>query len=177
MSYKVLKTIDMTLDKSSIQNAINEVKRFRDMLTQTLADLAAELAKQGAEIAKMQVTSFDAVDTGDLENSIYGYYDPTSRIGYVIAGSAHAFYVEYGTGIVGAQNPHPEPERAAWEYDVNNHGNDGWYYYPGDGSGLFSDKSALAWTRGMPARPFMYNTLVWLEEATEAIARTKWDQM
>lgn len=177
MSYKVLKTIDMTLDKRSIQQAINEIKQFRKQLQETLTELVNELTKQGAQVAKMQVTSMDAVETAELENSIYGYYDPQSRIGYVIAGSPHAFFVEYGTGIVGAGSPHPEPERAGWAYDVNGHGNAGWWYPSEDGWYLAKNGNMLAWTKGMPARPFMYNTMVWLEEAAETVARTMWDQM
>lgn len=177
MSYKVLKTIDMTLDKGSIQQAINEIKQFRKQLQETLTELVNELTKQGAQVAKMQVTSMDAVDTGYLENSIYGYYDHGKHVGYVFAPAPYAFYVEYGTGIVGAVNPHPEASERGIQYDQNNHGNKGWWYPSEDGWYLAKDGTKLAWTKGMPARPFMYNTMVWMEEAAETIARTKWDQM
>ena len=177
MSYKVLKTIDMTLDKGSIQNAIKEVQNFQKQLKETMWDLVQELTNQGVRVAKMQVASMDAVDTDLLESTIYGYFDAGSRIGYVAAPAPYAFFVEYGTGIVAeTEGKHPIPELGEG-YDVNGHGFNGWWYPSENGWYLTKDGTLLAWTRGMPARPFMYNTLVWLEEAAKTIASTKWDQM
>lgn len=171
----------MTLDRQSIDRAIRELQECKRQLTEAMNALVRELADQGAQVARMQVASFDAVDSGALEHSIYGYYDPDSRIGYVIAGAAHAFYVEYGTGVVGMGHPHPEPERAGWEYAIGDNifttkdGRVGWIYNAGS-SGVFgspelSEGKGWAFTEGQPSRPFMYNTLVWLEEAAEALGR------
>ena len=172
MSHKTIASIDMTLDAKSIDNAIREIRHIKEQLVEAMNDLIRKLADEGVKEAKAQVAAMDAVDTGELERSIYGYYDPDSRIGYVIAGAAHAFYVEYGTGIVGAGEPHPDPKSAAWAYDVNDHGEGGWWYPSEKGWYLADDGTRLAWTKGMPARPFMYNTMVWLEEAARALGRT-----
>lgn len=178
MSHKTWRTIEMTLTRQSIDRAIKEIRECQRQLTEAMAALVQELADQGAQVAKMQVASFDAVDSGELEHSIYGYYDPDSRIGYVIAGAAHAFYVEYGTGIIGTLEPHPEAAEAGWQYMVGEHikvgpgGHIGWWYDKStDGDDVFSGNGDYHWTRGQPARPFMYNTLVWLEEAAEALGR------
>ena len=166
---RVWHTIDMELTSSSINAAIRHINKCRDELISAMNDLIDKLATQGAQIARMQVVSFDAVDTGELEHSIYGYFDPESRIGYVIAGAAHAFYVEYGTGPRGAASPHPEAGEAAWQYMVGekihtaSNGVTGWYYTGDDGK--------AHWTRGQPSRPFMYNTYVWLEEAAESLGK------
>lgn len=173
MSHKTIASIDMTLDAKSIEGAMREIRHIRDQLVEAMNDLIRKLADEGVKEAKAQVASMDAVDTGELERSIYGYYDPESRIGYVIAGAAHAFYVEYGTGPVGEDNPHPEPERAGWDYNIGPtiHQNEqhpewgvGWWY-PGD-------DGKPHWTQGQPSRPFMYNTMVWLEEAARVLGRT-----
>lgn len=66
----------------------------------------------------------------------------------ITVGSEYGIYVEYGTGIIGANKPHPHP----WAYDVNNHGYAGWNYIGSDGK--------LHWTAGQPSKPFMY--LTWL---------------
>lgn len=72
--------------------------------------------------------------------------------GFIISvDSDYAEYVEYGTGIVGSNNPHPKPIN--WQYDVNAHGDEGWKYIGDDGK--------LHWTKGMPSRPFMYDTWLW----------------
>lgn len=178
----ILKHIDIELTKSSLNNAIKEVNRFKAQLTESMNDLVQRLTEEGASVAKIQVASMEAVDTGELEGSIYGYYDPQTRIGYVIAGAAHAFYVEYGTGPIGAENPHPDPGTANWEYAIGDHirpgpgGQMGWWYDK-SGDGVFSGDGSYRWTRGQPSRPFMFNTLQWLEEAAETIASTVWNQM
>ena len=180
---KVLKTIDFELTPSSINSAIRELKRFQEMFVQSMSELIQRLAEEGAQVARIQVASMDAVDTGQLEGSIYGYYDPQSRIGYVIAGAAHAFYVEYGTGSVGMANPHPEASAAGWQYMIGEHiklgpGGMGWWYDKStDGDDTFEGDGQYHWTLGQPARPFMFNTLQWLEEAAAAIAETVWSQM
>ena len=126
MSHKTIASINMTLDAKSIDNAIREIRHIQEQLVEAMNDLIRKLADEGVKEAKAQVAAMDAVDTGELERSIYGYYDPESRIGYVIAGAAHAFYVEYGTGPVGEDNPHPEPERAGqiliycWKENIYN---------------------------------------------------------
>lgn len=176
MSYKTWRSIDISLNRSSLDRAIREIRECQRQLTEAMNALVQELADQGAQVAKMQVASFEAVDSGELLHSIYGYYDPDSRIGYVIAGAAHAFYVEYGTGIIGAIEQHPLASEAGWEYMVGEHikagpgGHIGWWYDKSS-DGTFSGNGDYHWTRGQPSRPFMYNTLVWLEEAAEALGR------
>lgn len=182
---RILKTIDIELTPKSLNNAIKELERFQKMFTESMNELIQKLTEEGVKVAKIQVASMDAVDTGQLENSIYGYYDPSSRIGYVIAGAAHAFYVEYGTGIIGAIEQHPMAAEAGWEYMVGDHitigpgGHIGWWYNKdSDGDNVFRGETKnFHWTRGQPARPFMFNTMQWLEEAAETIASTVWSQM
>lgn len=179
---KILKHIDIELTRSSLTNAIKEVNFFRDQLTQSMNDLMQKLVDEGISVARIQIASMDAVDTGALEHSIAGYFDPQTRIGYVYSGSMYAIYVEYGTGPLGAQNPHPAPETAMWRYSSGEHiqlygDKFGWVYKKGD-EGVFSGEGGgYVWTQGYPSRPFMYNTLQWLEEAAETIASTVWNQM
>lgn len=181
MSYKTWRTIEFSLNRRSIDHAIREIEACQQQLRDAMNRFIEDLAHQGAEIAKMQVASFDAVDSGELEHSIYGYFDPQSRIGYVIAGAAHAFYVEYGTGPRGMNEPHPEAAEAGWEYMIGKSIKDGpgglgWWYNKGSDD-TFSDPELSGgegwhWTHGQPSRPYMYNTLIWLEEAAEALGRT-----
>lgn len=157
MSYKVLKAINMELSTQSINQAIREIKLFRKELLEKCWELVQALTMEGAEIAKMQVASMDAVDTGELEQSIKGLFIPSERCGFVIAEAPYAIYVEYGTGIVGESEPHPEAQ-GNYDYDVHHHDVFGWVYK--------SDKDGkYHWTAGYISRPFMYNTLRWLEEA------------
>lgn len=175
MGYKTWRSIEMTLDPKSIKQALRELEECKRQLVEALTELTKTLQEQGVQVAKMQVASFDAVDSGELEHSIFGHYNEQSRIGYIIAGAPHAFYVEYGTGAVGADAPHPMASEAGWEYMVGPHikegpGGLGWWYDKSS-DGVFSGDGDYHWTRGQPARPFMYNTFVWLEEAAQALGR------
>ena len=68
---------------------------------------------------------------------------------YIYTDCDWAAFVEFGTGVVGKSNPHPDTGLANWKYDTNNHGEAGWWYF-NDGE--------WHWTKGMPSRPFMYET-------------------
>ena len=154
--------IKMKLTTRSIEKAINEVKAYKRQLSEKAAALIKALVEAGVEIAKAQVRELGAVYTGELEESITGFFDPEAGIGIIRAGAPYAIYVEFGTGIVGKQNPHPAPE--GWKYDINEHGEKGWVY--------FNERDQKwHWTKGMVSRPFMYNTLLELQRQVEDIAR------
>lgn len=74
-------------------------------------------------------------------------------------------YKEYGTGIVGSQNPHVAEALSSmgWKYDVNQHGEKGWFYPKGDGT--------YGWTKGLPASKKFWQALQRAEEAFPEIAR------
>ena len=72
------------------------------------------------------------IDTGMLENTCW-----------------HAALVEYGTGIIG-KGTHPDPA-SGYQYDVNNHGEEGWFFYDQEGN--------IHWTRGMVAHRFLYDAI------------------
>lgn len=175
MSSYVLKNISMTLDRSSINKAIQEVKRFRQELTDAMTGLCNALLEEGVQMAKIEVVALGAFDTGGLEASIgHGAFDAESRTGMIYAGAYYAFFVEYGTGVVGEANPHPglaagvgNPPLVMGQngnvydgYDSQGHGEKGWVYI-GDTDGK------LHWTKGYRSRPFMYNTLRYLQNYVE----------
>jgi len=154
--------IRFTLDEKEIERAINEVKDFRKEFIEKCNRLVEALTDYGAEVARIQVARLDAVYSGELMNSIEGYYSPSTNVGIIKAGAYYAAYVEFGTGVVGSRSPHPNPQ--GWQYDVNNHGDEGWIYYNDDVGGF-------RWTKGFKSRPFMYNTARQLEKDCKTIAR------
>lgn len=86
-------------------------------------------------------------------------------------------YFEYGTGIVGSQNPHPNPIN--WTYDINDHGDRGWIYVPTENYHLdyateiypTRNGTLIARTRGMEANPFLYDTWLWGKRSVVNIIR------
>lgn len=153
--------IKFSLDTKDIDRAIKEVQQFKKEFIEKCNRLIEALTDYGVEVAKVQVAQLDAWYTGELMESIEGYYSPTYGVGIIKAGAYYSAYVEFGTGVVGSQSPHPNPQ--GWQYDVNAHGDEGWIYYDDD-SGNFR------WTKGFKSRPFMYNTARELEKECKRIA-------
>ena len=157
-----MRKISFGLSVKEINRAIREVEKYKAELNAKVSMLIEALTDYGVEVAKAQVRELGAWYTGELESSIEGYFSPSVGVGIIKAGAPYAVYVEFGTGIVGKSQPHPSPDD--WRYDINNHGDRGWWY--------FNDYTGHPqWTKGMPSRPFMYNTARELENACERIAR------
>ena len=147
--------------EKSIQNAIEELKRYQSELTYKCQLMAEKLAEKGVEIARVQIADLDAIFTGELIQSIHAEYKTSVNGGAVwavVASSEHAIFVEMGTGIVGKASPYKGklPEGLTWEYASGktirqlSDGRYGWFYPGKDGQWYF--------TEGLPSRPFMYNT-------------------
>lgn len=162
-----MKTININLfDKGSFKAAIAEIEMVEQKLREGLNELCRKLLDEGVNVAKMQLMSFPAVDTGALMASIgHGAFDPASGTGVIYAGAYYAFFVEYGTGMRGGANPHPASAEGDFAvlssngkgvYDGYNSDKPGWYYVGNDGKWHY--------TEGMEARPFMYNTMMTLAD-------------
>jgi hypothetical protein len=146
------KKINFTLSPSSIQSAIKEIQKYQSEITYKCQKLSQRLAEEGVFIARVKIAEYDAIYTSELLQSIKSEYGGVIQNGgkwIIYTGCDWAPFVEFGTGIVGSQNPHPDTSLVNWKYDINDHGDAGWSYYK-DGQ----------WhrTKGMPSRPFMYET-------------------
>lgn len=127
------KQINFTYDSpTSIDNAIKEMRSYQANITYKCKLLAERLASIGVEIARVNVADFEAIYSGELLLSIKAEYNgsiPNGASWMVITDCPWAFYVEFGTGIVGANSLHPDTGIANWKYDINQHGDMGWYYF------------------------------------------------
>ena len=138
----------MSLSEKSIQNAIRELRAYQNSLTYKCQLLAEKLAEKGVEIARVQIADLDAIFTSELISSVHAEYEGSTKGGgiwAVIAGTDHAAFVEFGTGIVGQQSPYP----GKTIHQISD-GRYGWFYQDDNGDWWF--------TEGMPSRPFMYLT-------------------
>lgn len=145
-------------DLNSIKNAKDLLIKYRDDIEYQTNKTVEQLTQMGYEYM-MSIVKFDS---GELASSISWCYDKTQNKGVIKVGANYAIFVEFGTGIVGANSPHPEPED--WQYDVNSHGENGWWY--------FNEKqSRLRWTKGQEASAFVYKTYEFMRK--EAINEVK----
>lgn len=171
MAKKVFKADCLSV--SSIRQLQKDLEKYRDSLEYKARLLAEKLAERGVEIARVQISSLDAVFTGELLSSIHSEYKSSQKGGAifaVVADSDHAAFVEFGTGIIGQESPYPYklPEGVSWKYASGKtirqlaDGRYGWFY-PKDGQWYF--------TEGMPSRPFMYNTSMELMQEIVKVAK------
>lgn len=136
---------------NSIRNAKDLLIKYRDDI-EYKTDLSV---KQLTQIGYEYMMSIIKFDSGELASSISWEYDKAENKGVIKVGADYAIFVEFGTGIVGANSPHPEPE--SWNYDVNNHGENGWWYYD-------FKQDRFRWTKGQPASAFVYRALEFMRE-------------
>jgi len=153
--------VDLTPD--GIDQALTELRKFKFDFLKACNQMIEKLVIEGIGQAKMHIMAYGAMDTGELVNSVDGFFNPGTRKGIVYANAGYAAFVEYGTGVVGAGASHPDARKDGWAYDVNNHGEKGWVYHS-DRDGNFH------WTMGMPSRPFMYATAQRLRDKAPGFA-------
>lgn len=159
------KRIKCSLSQSSLQQAIREIEQYKQEIITKTKIFAQRLADEGVILAKVKIMEYPAVYTGELLNSIMdepGAVITNGSQWIIYTGCPWAQFVEFGTGITGSENPHPDTSIANWKYDVNEHGDAGWHYYK-DGE--------WHWTKGMPSRPFMFETARDLAKLVPKIAR------
>lgn len=159
-----VRKIKMSLNTKSINGAVKELEKYKAELKIKVNLLMQTIVATGEQVAKAQVIALGAKYTGDLANSIHGAYNPQSHIGLIYAGAWYAVYVEFGTGIIGKDSPHPIWQESGWQYDVNKHGEMGWIF-------LDEKDGTYHWTQGFESRPFMYNTARILEGLIPKIAK------
>ena len=147
--------IKLTLSASGIDDAIQQIQEYADKVESASEKIVESLAKDGAEIAADYAMFSNAYDSGELVAGIVPEVDGNK--GRIHSTAPHSAFVEMGTGIKGADSPHPSGAYPGWDYDQNHHGEAGWEYIGADGK--------KHWTQGMPSRPFMYATGQDLHEA------------
>lgn len=167
-----MKTISVRLDPAEIAKAIQELQEYQKEVESKTRLLVQKLTDYGAEIARVKIVSLGAFYSGELLSGVDGYYSPTLNAGFVKVTSDHAAFVEFGTGIVGQNNPHKNGEylsKAAWQYATGpkifttQNGKVGWIYPTDDGGFRF--------TEGMRSRPFMYETALELQNKFAQMAK------
>ena len=169
------KTFKTDLSVKGINGLIKELEGYKvNFLHEKFQELTRKIAERGVEIAKANITTLDAIFTGELLGSIHAKEESAGAgkaVFFIVADSEHAAFVEFGTGQVGKANsyPYPLPEGVKWEYNSGKKiipigpGQYGWFYPGDDGKWYF--------TQGMPSRPFMYETLLELMKTVEKAAK------
>lgn len=153
--------IKFSLNLEDIERALEDANDYRNKVKNAGNKLTRALTEQGVSLAQQNAAYMSIYDSGELVNGIKSQYEGKNK-GLVVSAAKHSAFCEFGTGVVGQGSPHPDPIDG-WEYDVNEHGEDGWWYYDKDGK--------RHWTKGMPSRPYMYDTARMLRNMVPKIAK------
>lgn len=141
--------------------ALNEAKRnaLREISGKIQDKLLENMIKYG-------------VDSTEILGSIEFHADDEGID--IRIGCDYAMFVEFGTGVVGSENPHPNPAKAGWIY-----GDSGWWYpttadkqkrYPHQRTTLINGQ-LYAYTEGQASKPFVYDTWLWASRSVNNIFR------
>ena len=168
-----MKTIIVDLNaEGGIKNAIKDLRKYKKTVENNARLLVKRLTDEGANIVRIKIVNMGAYYSGELLSGVDGYYSPSLNAGFVKVTSDHVAFVEFGTGVVGQNNPHKNGEylsKVSWEYAsgktifTTKDGRVGWYFPLEDGTWRF--------TEGMPSRPFMYETALELQREFPRIAK------
>lgn len=151
--------------KHTIRLSLNSIEEYQELLK--------EKKKQLPQIAENIVQKVSEIG---LENN-YKSAEllPVKNEGNVVTGGIKTTdekdtYKEFGTGIVGSNNPNVAEYLAevGWKYDVNEHGEKGWVYPKGDGT--------YGWTKGLPAEKKFYEAIRRMEESLPEIAKEEFNK-
>ena len=130
-------TINLNLN-DSIKKALSEFEGDQRNFSLLASMIVSRLCVAGENFAKEAVP----VDTGELHDSISHSVRGSKRgvvHGVIKAGTDHAAFVEFGTGIEGRKKGYPDPN-VFWIYDIYEQN----------------------W-KGQPSNPFMYDTARYIE--------------
>lgn len=160
--------LEIVIDLSDIASGIrkiNNLEKYMDVA------VARGLQRASDQVVRKLMFFMDLYKVPSLKSGIFTSVTPSSFTIMVskidsYSNENYAMFVEYGTGIVGESNPHPLP---VYDYDSHNHGDDGWWYptdeaYPNQPTWIDPSGQLRAWTKGMPARPFLFRTLEWMKQ-------------
>lgn len=135
------------------QKGISQTIRKFETIKSKVPQLEQEFKRRSLDYLEKRAKHYISKTTGGsswyvlthtLENSFVKDYS----LGTLINDCWYSAFVEFGTGVSG-KGTHPNPR--GYQYDVNGHGENGWYF--------FDDEGNLHFTTGMKAHRYMYDAI------------------
>lgn len=113
--------IEVGLNKKSIKDAIKKLNDLKKLVPQMQQEFLMQVAHWMTDRANTYLMSADL--GSDVKDEIVGSwsYEPTSNGVKIVNRAEKAVYVEFGVGIVGGGNPHPNASEEGYQYNVKSH--------------------------------------------------------
>lgn len=152
------RNIKMKLSMKSINDLIQKLEKVNTDINVAKRSIVQELVDGAVNV----IIENTPVDTGDTVSST------TSKVGIdkatITQTGTHVIFNEYGTGPVGAAQPHPELIDG-WSY-----GSDGWEFYNANKNSKWYGKH---FTMGQPAHAQMYKGAKYIKDNMRKVASEK----
>ena len=149
---------EIRLSLSSLEEYIKTLELKKEQILKAVQNTATRIAEEAGKDTYKGVEIVPAEMQGE------------TAIAYVRSTNQADTYKEFGTGIVGSQNPHVDDAlaKSGWKYDVNKHGEKGWIYPKDDGT--------FGWTKGQPAQKKFYLASQRAKEKAPMIAKEEFQK-
>lgn len=138
------------LSVSSLDKLLSELREYQKKIEQAPARIVENLADFGENQIQRGIQSIIDRDGNYLAKA--GSY-VFGGAGLAYMEGDQAAYLEYGTGVVGKNSPHPQANEAGWQYNTGKTINP----KTGDWSYWDSVKGKYIHTKGIPAQMPVFN--------------------
>lgn len=154
--------MEINIDLENLAKGNNPMLKYSEQFQKAIDDGLLEF------LEKFEAKIYLNAAAYDIPKSVIGKIDFIPiKDGYLVTiNGTTAMYFEYGTGIRGLGSPHPKAASAGWIYDVNQHGESGWWYPtvasdPNPYKWTDSSGQLRAWTKGKISKPYLYKSWLW----------------
>ena len=186
--------ITVNLNQSSVRSAIAKLQKAKSQLPTMLNELLMQSCEALIVLANQNLEWVGIGDAVKEKIKLSWSYTVKNGVATLINSYQKAVYVEFGTGIVGEENPHKMASSAGYEYNVDSPYKDEqghWTFYAdleeldlpikGDDRAditYFNEPNRnstrmLIRTSGAPATMFVFNAI--LRFKSEKHGKTLWD--
>lgn len=165
------KVLEVRLSADSLGEAAKYLEAYAKSLDGKARRTAIELARMGARNAEETYDSYEKpYETNELLESID--HERTPHGARVVAKSDHAAFFEFGTGVVGQENPYPFQNEASAGWNAGaSIGGDGHFTAPNGLDAWYVPGFKGLFTSGMPSRPFMAPAALYMRANLMKVAR------
>lgn len=164
------KKISISLSQKSIQNAINEIRKYQRELISKNEVFVRRLAELGIPIIDQNI----AVAQGDSDKNYNTYIKINSFGSYsearIVVEGSDLLFIEFGSGVHynGSAGTSPHPKGEKFGYTIGSYGkgqgkNDFWFYY--------ADTGEVVMSRGTESTMPVYKASVEIIQNIRRIAR------
>jgi len=135
------------------QKGVAQLIRKFEVMQKNVPKLEDEFTRRSLDYIEKRARFYIRKTTGksswyELTHTLENSWVKDYSLKTLINNCWYSAMVEFGTGVRGS-GTHPNPKN--YQYDVNGHGDNGWYF--------FDDKGNLHFTTGMIAHRFMYDAI------------------